>query len=345
MIPIWIFLKKLGKTIKKGVVGSSLSTIVVIIYGTISEYYIENSIPSSGIHSLFTSLWWTMQTLTTVGYGDTSVVGYLGRLNAMLIMVIGIGSIGYLLASVSANIVNSGVSQRLGRVRLRLREHVILCNYDSTGKDIVEELNRKSIPVVVVNRNEVNEDGLELKYVKGSCLEHEALLNAGISKSDTVIILSGRSPADEEYSEVDARSILMGMTVKRANPDAYVIAEILDSSNELHAVNVGIDEVIVKGKLSSQLISNSIEHPGLSKILKDLVYGRGDNELEEIDLKKYSGKPFEAVYKDYDVPGTFILGFRKDGRVVSRISPENSVENHSIIILKRKRAKARNPSL
>lgn len=336
MIPFWIFLRKLGNTIKKGIVGSSLSTLIVIIYGTLSEYYLEHGIPSSGIHSLFTSLWWTMQTLTTVGYGDTAVVGVAGRLNAMLIMVIGIGSIGYLLASVSANIVNSGISRRLGRVRLRMREHVIVCNFDSTAKDIIGQLNSKSIPVVVVNRNEVKEEGLEFRYVKGSCLDHESLLNAGISKSDTVIILSGRTPANEEYAEVDARSILMGMTVKKSNPEAYVVAEILDSANELHANSAGIDEVIVKGKLSSQLISNSIDHPGLSKILKDLIYGRGDNELEEIDLKKYSGKLFEHVYRDYEVPGTFILGFRKEGKVVSRIPPENTVENHSMIILKRK---------
>ncbi|AKA48973.1 hypothetical protein IX51_07555 [uncultured archaeon] len=336
MIPIWIFLRKIGKTIKKGVVGSSLSTITVIIYGTLSEYYLENSIPSSGIHSLFTSLWWTMQTLTTVGYGDTAVIGYLGRLNAMLIMVVGIGSLGYLLASVSANIVNSKISQRIGRVRLRLREHVIICNFDSTGKDIISELNRKSVPVVVVARSEIKEEGIEFRYVKGSCLEEESLKNAGISKSDTVIILSGRSASDEEYSEVDARTILMGMTVRKSNPDTYVVAEILDSANEVHAVNVGIDEIIVKGKLSSQLISNSIDHPGLSKILKDLIYGKGDTELKEIDLKKYSGKPFSLVYNEYEVPGTFILGFRKGGRVVSTISPDSSVENHSIIILKRR---------
>lgn len=336
MIPIWIFLRKLGKMIRKGIVGSSLSTIVVIIYGTLSEYYIENNIAASGIHSLFSSLWWTMQTLTTVGYGDTSVLGFAGRLNAMVIMVFGIGSIGYLLASVSANIVNSSISQRLGRVRVRLREHVIICNFDSTGKDIVKDLNSKSVPVVVVNRNEIREEGLEFKYVKGSCLDRESLLNAGVSKSDTIIILSGRTPGDGEYAEVDASSILMGMTVKKSNPDAYVVAEILDSANEQHAVNVGIDEVIVKGRLSSQLISNSIEHPGLSKILKDLVYGVGDNELKEINLRKYAGRKFGDVYRDYEVPGTFILGFRKDGRMVTRIPPDNSVDNHSIVILRRK---------
>lgn len=336
MIPIWIFLKRIGKVIKKGIVGSSLSTIIVIIYGTISEYYIENSLPSSGIHSLFTSLWWTMQTLTTVGYGDTAVVGFLGRLNAMVIMVVGIGSLGYLLASVSANIVNSRLSERIGRVRLRLRKHVILCNFDSAGKSVIKTLNEKGMPVVVVSRKQIQEEGIEYRYVKGSCLDEEALKNAGIGNSDTVIILAGRNASDEEYAEVDARTILMGMNIKKKNPDVYTVAEILDTDNEIHAVDAGIDEVIVKGSLSSMLISNSIISPGVTKVLKNLISGSGDNELEEVDLGHYAKKTFASVYEKFDKPGNFILGFRKGGTIVTRVPMDQEVGSHSLILLKRK---------
>ncbi len=336
MIPIWIFLRKLGKTIKKGIVGSSLSTILVVIYGTISEYYLENPISNSGIHSLFDSLWWTMQTLTTVGYGDTPVYGYLGRLNAIIIMVIGIGSIGYLLASVSANIVNSRISQKIGRVRLRLRKHVVICNFDSAGKDIIRDLNDKSYPVVIVARKEVSEDGLEFNYVKGSCLDDESLTNAGISNCDTAVILAGRSVLDEEMAEVDARTILMGMTLKRKNPDVYVIAEILDTANETHALASGIDEAMVKGRLASRLISGSIISPGVTKVLKNLISGTSDYQVTEISLRKYAGKTFESVYEDFDTPGRIILGFRKGNTVTANVPENQSVDGHSLILLRRK---------
>lgn len=336
MFTVWIFLRKLGKIIKRGVVGSSLSTILVVIYGTLSEYYIEKSIPTSGIHSLFSSFWWTMQTLTTVGYGDTPIYGYFGKLNAVVIMVIGIGSLGYLLASVSANIVNSRISARLGRVRLRLRRHVILCNFDSAGKDVISSLSDSGTPVVVVSRKEIQEEGLEYRYVKGSCLDEESLKNAGISNCDTVIILAGRNATDEEYAEVDARTILMGMNIKKKNPAVYTVAEILDSENEVHAVDAGIDEVIVKGKLSSMLISNSIKNPGVTKVLKALISGTGYNEVKEISLKKYANKTFKSVYDDFNVPGSFILGFRKGANILSQIPQEHIVDDHSVIVIKRK---------
>ncbi len=338
MIPILIFLRRLGKTIKKGVVGSSLSTILVVIYGTLSEYYFENPIKNSGIHSLFSSLWWTMQTLTTVGYGDTPVYGFFGKLNAMAIMVIGIGSIGYLLASVSANIVNSRFSQRIGRVRLRLKKHVVICNFDSAGKDIVQDLNNRSYPVVVVSKKEVSEDGLEFDYVKGSCLDEESLINAGISNCETAVILGGRGNMDEEMAEVDARTILMGMSIKRKNPEVYVIAEILDSANETHATSSGIDEVIVKGRLSSRLISGTIFSPGVTKVIKNLIAGTGGYNVSEVSLRKYSGKTFASVYNDFQKGGNFVLGFRKGGSVVSDMPRDESVDGHSLILLSKKPA-------
>lgn len=337
MIPIWIFLRKIGKTIKRGVVGSSLSTILVIIYGTLSEYYLENPVKSSGIHSLFSSLWWTMQTLTTVGYGDTPVIGYAGKLNAMVIMVVGIGSIGYLLASVSADIVNSNFSKRIGRVKLRLKKHVVVCNFDSAGKDIVQDLNERSYPVVIVSKKEIKEEGLEFDYVKGSCLEDESLANAGISNCDTAVILGGRTAMDEDMAEVDARTILMGMSIKRKNPNVYVIAEVLESSNESHAISSGIDEVIVKGRVSSSLISGSILAPGVTKVLKRLISGDGDFEVSEVSLKKYSGKKFSSVYDDFKEKGKFILGFRKGASVVSDMPSDQNVDGHSVIVLSKRR--------
>ena len=168
MNPFIFFYRKFTNILRKGLVGSSIGAITVLVYGTFSEYYLERNIPASGIHSMFSSLWWVMQTLTTVGYGDTAVVGFWGRLNAMVIMVIGIGSLGYLLASVSANIVNSRFAERLGSVKAKMRDHVIVCNFDSTGKDIIKKMNKKGFPVVLVSQNAINEMGMELQYIRGS---------------------------------------------------------------------------------------------------------------------------------------------------------------------------------
>jgi voltage-gated potassium channel len=52
-----------------------------------------------------TSLWWAVQTVTTVGYGDVVPQATVGRLIGTLIMVTGIGFIAVMTASVTASLI------------------------------------------------------------------------------------------------------------------------------------------------------------------------------------------------------------------------------------------------
>lgn len=341
MNPFIFFFRKVTNIIKKGLVGSSIGAISVLVYGTFSEYYLENPIPSSGIHSLFTSLWWVMQTLTTVGYGDTSVVGFWGRLNAMVIMVVGIGSLGYLLASVSANIVNSHLAERLGGVRAKMRDHVIVCNYDSSGKELIKKMNREGFPVVLVSQREIDEQGIEFQYIRGTCLDNTTLDRAGISKCDTIIILAGKYGDAEEAVEIDARTIVMGMNAKRSNSDIRVIAELVDPESEVHAVAAGIDQAIVRGKFSTEVMSKAIFSPGVANLVQELIAEDGVYKVEEHPLKSLRGKKASEAFQKYSEEGTFILGFSQGRNISYLLDPDDVLDFDSIIVLKRRKNIAR----
>lgn len=70
-------------------------SIVVLIIGA-SMYSISEKV------DFLTALWWSITTATTVGYGDISPTTPIGRLAAILIMIIGIGFIGMLTSSISS---------------------------------------------------------------------------------------------------------------------------------------------------------------------------------------------------------------------------------------------------
>lgn len=69
-------------------------SIVVLIIGA-SMYSISEKV------DFLTALWWSITTATTVGYGDISPTTPIGRLAAILVMIIGIGFIGMLTSSIS----------------------------------------------------------------------------------------------------------------------------------------------------------------------------------------------------------------------------------------------------
>lgn len=64
---------------------------------------LEQSVPGSSIRNLSDGLWWSIQTLTTVGYGDTVPVTDLGRFLGVLMQLVGAIGFGVLIAMVSTS--------------------------------------------------------------------------------------------------------------------------------------------------------------------------------------------------------------------------------------------------
>lgn len=59
-------------------------------------------------YSLSEGLWWTVVTITTVGYGDITPVTAGGRATAVLLMLSGFGVLSFITANVAAYFVESG---------------------------------------------------------------------------------------------------------------------------------------------------------------------------------------------------------------------------------------------
>jgi voltage-gated potassium channel len=62
----------------------------------------EEKSPAGNIHSYPQALWWAIVTVTTVGYGDKYPVSGGGRMVATVLMLVGIGLIGVLTATVAS---------------------------------------------------------------------------------------------------------------------------------------------------------------------------------------------------------------------------------------------------
>ena len=66
------------------------------------------------------ALWWSVVTVTTVGYGDIAPVTIPGRIAAIVIMLAGLGVISTLSASVAAYFVDEGNQSELQQIKERL---------------------------------------------------------------------------------------------------------------------------------------------------------------------------------------------------------------------------------
>jgi voltage-gated potassium channel len=78
-------------------------TALVIILGGIAEYLVEHRQPGANITNLGDALWWSVITITTVGYGDYTPISPIGRIIGVIVMFSGIGIAVTLVTVVSQN--------------------------------------------------------------------------------------------------------------------------------------------------------------------------------------------------------------------------------------------------
>ncbi len=79
-----------------------LAATGLLFLGAWVDLLCEKHAPGSNIHSYGDALWWAVVTVTTVGYGDRFPVTPGGRAVAVILMLVGIGLIGTLTATVAS---------------------------------------------------------------------------------------------------------------------------------------------------------------------------------------------------------------------------------------------------
>ncbi len=72
--------------------------IAIIAIGTLLIFEIETQYDNSQIKTYTDALWWTVATITTVGYGDIVPVSEIGRLVSIVFMFTGITLLGVILS-------------------------------------------------------------------------------------------------------------------------------------------------------------------------------------------------------------------------------------------------------
>ncbi len=68
-------------------------TVILLFISATGIYYFENPVQPEAFKSIIHSLWWSVATLTTVGYGDVYPVTLGGRIFTFAVLMVGLGII------------------------------------------------------------------------------------------------------------------------------------------------------------------------------------------------------------------------------------------------------------
>lgn len=97
-----------------------LAVTVLVFVAAALEKGFEAGAKGSNIHTYADSLWWAVVTVTTVGYGDRFPVSAAGRGVAVVLMLVGIGLVGVVTATVASFFIEERQNEALLQVDARL---------------------------------------------------------------------------------------------------------------------------------------------------------------------------------------------------------------------------------
>jgi voltage-gated potassium channel len=93
--------------------------VTAILFGSVFELYFETGVPHAQITTYGQAIWWAFETVSTVGYGDLIPQSFGGRFVAVLMMIVGVG----LISTVSATIASGLIQVTRREKRMRFRRH------------------------------------------------------------------------------------------------------------------------------------------------------------------------------------------------------------------------------
>ncbi len=242
--------------------------------------------------ALFDSFNWGIATV--LGAGDsTFVTSPGGRIVSWLLILFGVAMLGMITGALVAMVIDFLLKEGQGLGSSGHKEHIIVCGWNSTARDLVDELKGDDYPqkVVVLADLDKNPAGSGVYFVRGDATNAEDLERAGIADASAAIVF----PVDGS-DEADMHSILAIMAIESVAPQVRTVAEVNNPKHEPHFIRAEVDELLVTSKVASRLLARSALYPGLSAIVTDIVSGGDGSELYRIALPDdYLGLAIDEV--------------------------------------------------
>ena len=254
----------------------TLSAIVVV--ATVVVTVLEPEKRSLG--GLADSAYWAVTTV--IGSGDASyVTSGGGYIIGWLLAFFGVAIVAALTAAIVGFVIEFLLKEGQGMGAAGYRDHIVVCGWNSTARELIEELKSDEFAakVVVLHDTERSPAGPGCYFVRGDATSAEDLERAGIPEAAAAIIC----PSDAS-NEADMRSILTVLAIETMAPQVRTVVEVNNPKHVEHVRRAKADEILVTSRLASRLLARTALYPGIAALVTDIVSGGEGSELYRVRL-------------------------------------------------------------
>src|SRR5574338_711694 len=300
-----------------------VAVLAAIVLGTVVFHLLEG-------WSILDSLYVTVQTVTTVGFGDLAPATKPGRVFATLFMMIGVGIVLYALTSTVQSIVHSELFARYGRSRKRskLRYHFIICGAGRVGSHLIRSLRAVNYLFVVIERDQRKCEALmDLGIpvlVRDATLE-ETLMEAGVDQARG---LASCLPDD-------ADNVYVILTARDLNPNIHIVARAAEEQAESKLIRAGANRVVAPTIIGGHRMAMALTKPAVGDFLDSITANHLELGFEQLEVDPVSslvGRKLSETVIRSELNIVVVSIRRNDGEIIFNPSGETKIESGDMLI-------------
>ncbi len=277
---------------------------------------IESGHNDSAIQSFGDAAWYSLVTLTTVGYGDKYPVTIGGKAIGAVFLIGSLGVLGVLVYKVSERISEIRESRRMGYNGTDFERHVLILGWDDFARSVTRQVIDANQRVVIVTDNKDDVDMIHEQYPKDSVfvvfanLRDLALLEkAGIRRAGRVF----------PNLESDPDKLIAILNIKKEYPKTQFVVALDNPDLKDTFRAAGVTFVLSRNEIAAKMVASYIFEPDVAEYETDLLASA--KETSEYDIQQYrvvEGNPFldepygTAFKKLKDLYNVVLIGITKN---------------------------------
>lgn len=265
----------------------SLFFATALLFST-SIYIIEKNTNTS-IRTIFDTIWLSIVTMSTTGYGEIVPTSIPGRIITLLTIIIGILSTSLLTGTIATIHLNQISRSRRGLMNYsNIKGHIIICGWRehmAVFLSRVVESERIDISKIIVIADVLQEQVDEIfetprldkfKFVRGNVFDKNVLLKANVKHARKAIVLSDQTHVRSVF-EVDSRTVMAVIAIKSLHKQIHVTAQLLERNFEMYLQRAQCDEILFSKEINTELLSLVVQKEGMSNVIGSLLGGNDDH--------------------------------------------------------------------
>lgn len=286
------------------------------------------------------ALWYSLVTLSTVGYGDYYPVTPKGKIMAIVLVIGSLGVLSYIVGQISLLITSYMDKKKTGQYGTKLDNHFVIIGWDDFSKQVANQIVKSGHKIAIVTNSKNDVDLIKESYPSDQIFilfadydNYEALAKTNIEKCSKVFI----------NFDDDTKTLIHIINIqKRYNDLKFVV--ILNSQDLKDTFrSVGVTYIVSKNEIASKLVASYIFEPDAAFLTEDIMETslEGDDhdivQFKVIDENPFLGKKYEDVFLEMKrTYNSVLLGISKSNqgyKVLKNPAKDCLIEQNDYLIL------------